>query len=205
MKLYLSSSGFGRHPEELVKLVDENKKTAIIANAVDYVSDNHRRKIVDNELNALKNLGFKPEELDLRNYFEKSEALAKNLSEFGLFWVIGGNTFLLRRAFAQSSMDNWLIGEKNNQNLVYAGYSAGCCLLSPSLHGTEFFDDPNTISTGYKKGIIWEGLGLIDFVFVPHFRPDQNSRSRQNREITYYIKNGIKYKTFQDGEVLVIC
>jgi dipeptidase E len=59
------------------------------------------------------NLGFKPEELDLRNYFEKSKELAKKLSEFGLFWVIGGNTFLLRRAFAQSSIDNWLITALN--------------------------------------------------------------------------------------------
>jgi len=152
----------------------------------------------------LKILGFQPEELDLRKYFSKPEKLANKLSEFGMLWVRGGNTFILRRAFKESGMDNWLISQKDNNELVYAGYSAGVCVLSPTLKGLEIVDDPNIISEGYKKDIIWEGLGLISFAFAPHYKSNHPETKMVDKEVEYYKNNGIKFKTLHDGEVIII-
>lgn len=205
MKLYLSSYRLGDNPQQLVNLVGSNKKAAVIPNALDFSTEVDRRNAgVLREIEDLKKLGFQPEEVDLRTYFGKPEELGKKLSEFGVIWVRGGNTFILRRAFKESGMDEWLVNQKGNKELVYAGYSAGVCILSPTLKGCEFVDDPNIISEGYKKDVIWDGLDLISFAFAPHYKSNHPESEAVNTEVEYYIKNGIEYKTLHDGEAIVI-
>ena len=68
---------------------------------------------------ALGNLGFVPEELDLRHYFESPQGLAPALAGRGLIWIIGGNAFLLRRAMRQSGFD--IVG----RDLVTSGAGRG--------------------------------------------------------------------------------
>jgi len=205
MKLYLSSYRLGDNPQQLADLVGNNKRVAVIANSIDFGNDLEKRKAgVQREIDDLKQLGLEPEELDLRNYFGKSEELAKTLSEFGVLWVRGGNTFILRRAFKESGFDEWLIRHKGDRELVYAGYSAGVCILSPTLKGLETVDDPNIISEGYKKETIWDGLGLITFAFAPHYKsPGHPETEMVDKEVEYYIKNGVEYKTLHDGEVII--
>jgi len=204
--MYLSSFRLGDHPEQLVNLVGANKKVAVIANSIDFGNDPERRKAgVQREIDDLTKLGFQAEELDLRNYFGKPQDLEKKLSEYGTLWVRGGNTFILRRAFKESGMDKWLISQKDNKELVYAGYSAGVCILSPSLKGLEIVDDPNIISEGYSIETIWEGLGLIDFAFAPHFEsPGHPETEAVGKEVEHYKKTGVKYKALHDGEAIII-
>jgi len=205
MKLYLSSYGLGNNPQQLVDLIGNNKKVAVIPNALDFSTDIERRNEgVRREINDLKKLGLQPEEVDLRDYFDKPQELRTKLSKFGTIWVRGGNTFILRRAFKQSGMDEWLVGQKDNKELVYAGYSAGVCVLSPSLKGSDITDDPNIISEGYKPEIIWEGLSLIGFAFAPHYMSNHPESESVGREVEWYTKNGIKFKALHDGEVIVI-
>lgn len=206
MKLYLSSYRLGNTPQSLADLIGKNKKVAVIPNALDFSTDIERRNAgVQREIDDLKFLGLEPEEIDLRNYFGKPEDLKTKLSEFGTIWVRGGNTFVLRRAFKESGMDNWLIGQKDNKELLYAGYSAGVCVLSPSLKGLELVDDPNIISEGYQKEVIWEGLDLIDFAFAPHFEsPGHPETEAVGREVEYYKKAGVEYRALHDGEVIIL-
>ena len=205
MKLYLSSYKLGDDPQQLVDLVGKNKKAALISNSLDCYTDLERRKIsTQAELDDLKGLGFDPEDVDLRTYFGKPEELSKKMNEFGLIWVRGGNTFILRRAMAESGFDKWLISQKDNNDLVYAGYSAGVCVLSPTLKGLELVDDPNVEAVGYKSGIIWNGLGLIDFVFAPHFESDHPESAMVTNEVEHYKKIGANYKALHDGEVIVM-
>lgn len=206
MKMYLSSFRLGDHPEQLVSLVGNNKRAAVIANSIDFGNDPERRKAgVQREIEDLSKLGFTPEELDLRNYFGKPEELEKKLSEYGMLWIRGGNTFILRRAFKESGMDHWLINQRDNKELVYAGYSAGVCVLSPTLKGLEFVDDPNIVPESYPKETVWEGLGLINFAFAPHFEsPGHPETEAVGREVEHYKKAGIDYKALHDGEVIII-
>lgn len=204
--MYLSSFRLGDDPEKLLGLVGNNKKVAIIPNALDFSNDIDRRNAgVQREIDDLNNLGLQAEEVDLRKYFGKPGDLEEKLSEFGIIWVRGGNTFVLRRAFKESGMDEWLVKQKENKELVYAGYSAGVCILSPSLKGLELVDDPNAKAKGYPKETIWEGLGLIDFAFAPHFEsPGHPETEAVSKEVEYYKKEGAKYKALHDGEIIII-
>lgn len=206
MKMYLSSYRLGDNPQQLVSLVGDNKRVAVIANSIDFGNDPQRRRDgVQREIDDLTKLGLQPEELDLRDYFGKPQDLEKKLSEYGVLWVRGGNTFILRRAFKESGMDEWLKGQKDNKELVYAGYSAGVCILSPTLKGLELVDDPNIVSEGYDKETIWDGLGLIDFAFAPHFEsPGHPETEAVSKEVEYYKKEGVEYRTLHDGEVIIM-
>jgi len=206
MKLYLSSYKIGDNPQLLADLIGGNKKIAIIPNALDVYTDIARREAsLQREKDALIQIGLAPEELDLRKYFDKPKELTSKMSEYGAVWVMGGNTFVLRRAYKESGLDFWLQQQKNNKDFVYAGYSAGVCVLSPSLKGLETVDDPISVGEGYPRETIWDGLNIIDFAFAPHFEsPGHPETEMVNQEVDYYKKAGIKYKTLHDGEVIII-
>lgn len=203
MKLYLSSLRLGNNPKRLINLLSDNKKAAIIINSVDNASIEIRKQLAESEFKDLLNLKLKPEELDLRNYFGKKDKLKKKLSEYGMVWIRGGNTFVLRRAYAYSRFDEILKEKISDNKFVYAGYSAGICILAPSLKGLDMVDDPNIICKGYKKEVIWEGLGIINYSIAPHYRSDHPESDIIEKEVQYCIDNKILFKTLRDGEVII--
>ena len=204
MKLYLSSYRLGDNPQRLAELANDNKKVAVIANAMDFLVDEiGRKQSVEREIIDLRNLGLEPEEVDLRDYFGKPDKLEEKLSEYGLLWVRGGNVFVLSRAYRESGMDKWLINHKKDKELVYGGYSAGVCVLSPELRGLEIVDNPNTIPEGYKEEIVWEGVGLIDFAFAPHYMSNHPEAEAVSRLVEYDKEKGIEFKALKDGEIII--
>lgn len=203
MKLYLSSYRLGNNPQLLVDLVSKNKRVAIIPNALDFSTDSKRVNAgINREKDDMKKLGFQPEEFDLKNYFGKPRKFEKDISLYGLLWIIGGNVFLLIKAMRQSGMDKWLIKQKNNNKLVYAGYSAGVCVLSPSLKGLEIVDKPVKVK-GYPSKTIWDGIGIINWSFAPHYKSKHIESEKVNNLIEYYTNNKIFYKALSDGEVII--
>lgn len=203
MKLYLSSYRLGNKPEKLIELLSGSKKIAVIANAMDFVDDLQRKEKVNQSILELKNLGLFPEEIDLRNYFGKQKELSQKLNNYGAVYVRGGNTFVLRRAMKQSSFDMWTENKNKDQDFVYAGYSAGICVLSRTLHGLELVDDPNIIPQGYNPKIIWSGLNIVDFSLVPHYQSDHPESKMVEKTVEYFIKHKISFKTLRDGEVII--
>lgn len=205
MKLYLSSYKFGNYTEELVKLSSNNKRVGVIMNAVDWSNDKERvAKSLNDQMNVLKSLGFESEKIDLRNYFGKHEELKKHLTNFGLVWVYGGNSFVLKRAYEQSSFDVIIKDMILKDEIVYAGFSAGIVLLSKSMKGLEIVDDPNIVPEGYKSDFSWDGLGILDYYIAVHYKSDHVESSDVDKEIEYCEKNNIPYKTLSDGEVIVV-
>lgn len=204
MRLYLSSYKFGNFTDELVKLVEDNKKVAVIGNSRDWSEDRQRAtKGLQEQIKTFESLGFSAEELDLKKYFGKSEALKKYLSQFGLVWVLGGNTFVLKRAYEQSGFDLIIKEMLTKDKIVYGGYSAGVVILSPSMRGLEIVDDPNIVPEGYAPEFNWQGLGLVDYSIAVHYRSDHPESELVEKEVEYLAKNKIPYKTLRDGEVIV--
>jgi len=206
MKFYLSSYRIGDKSQELVKLVGKNKLTAVIPNALDFSTDLERRKAsVAREINELKQLGFDPEEVNLKGYFGNQSKTGDDLDKFGLVWVMGGNAFILRKAMKNSGMDTWLQLQKQegNNSLVYGGYSAGVCVLAPELNGLEIVDDPVMIAEGYDSEIVWKGVALLDWAFAPHYKSDHPESLIVEKLVDFYIENKILFKALKDGEVVI--
>ena len=136
MKLYLSSYKLGNHTEELENWIEEHgNKILLIPNSLDIYEDNERKIIsINKNIKELEELGFEVIVLSLKDYFEKYDKLKEDFSKYSSFFVIGGNVFALRKAMQLSGFDKFLKEILNNPNYLYAGYSAGICVLAPNLH-----------------------------------------------------------------------
>jgi dipeptidase E len=205
MKLYLSSYRLGNHTEKLKELLGKSDvKVAVCVNALDNTPDNVRNDVVlKREMEDMQNLGFIPEELDLRQYFDKSGIVTK-LEQYDLVWFSGGNTFLLAKAFRQSGFNEVFEQLIKVDKLVYAGYSAAFCVLNDSLKGIELVDDKDAEAEGYESGEIWQGVGLIDFYPIVHFRSNHHESAAVEKEYEFVVENNIPHKTFKDGDVYII-
>jgi dipeptidase E len=205
MKLYLSSYGLGNYSKELVKLIGTNKKIAIVGNAGDYFGNKKERKeSIKRQVDSLSNIGLIPQEIDLRKYFGKEKELENKLEKFGAVWIKGGNTFILRKAMKLSGFDKIIKKMIKRDEIVYAGYSAGWCILAPSLQGLEIVDNPKEIPVGYPNEIIWSGLGIINYRACPHYKSEHPESADVDKEVKFYKQNKIPYKVLKDGEVIVV-
>lgn len=204
MRLYLSSYGLGNHPEEMKPLLHGGVRTAIIMNAQDSKSPKDRHVRLNQEMDDLKDLGLEPVELDLRNYFGKSEELASAMNDFDYIWVRGGNVFNLRRAYKQSGFDTLITNLLNKDEIAYGGFSAGICVLAPSLRGVEIVDPKDDMPDGYDGELIWDGLGVLGYALAPHYKSNHPESEDVSSYVEYLEKNKMAYRTLRDGEAIVI-
>ena len=208
MRLYLSSYRLGRHPEALVKLMRGATHIGVIPNAGDgYKTDdpNLLHPWLDRESQALRDIGLEPHVFDLKPYFKQpAQHIRTALAQFDALWVLGGNSFVLRRAFRLSGFDEVLPGLLQADELVYAGYSAGIDQLCPSLHGVELVDDPHHIPDGYPNQIIWDGLGLLPYSIAPHYKSDHPEAAAMDDSVQYLIDHHLPFIALRDGEEIIV-
>jgi dipeptidase E len=200
VRLYLSSFRVGSCPERLVDLAHGGTRLAVIANAMDFAAAEVRREAVGLEFAALSALGFAAAEVDLRET-GASDALA----DYDVLWLRGGNTFVLRAALARSGADTAICRLLDEDRLVYAGYSAGTCVLAPSLRGLEAVDPPDAPTATYGEPPVWDGLGVLAHAVVPHVdSPNHPESEACSRVAEQYRANGVPHVALRDGQVLVV-
>jgi dipeptidase E len=207
MRLYLSSYRLGDHAEKLSALMRGGQCIAAIGNALDFIPADTRRNYeatIYSPIEEFAELGFEAENLDLRDYFGRPERLAGHLRSFDLVWVLGGNAFLLRRAMRQSGFDGVIRDMLAADAIAYGGFSAGAVTVTPTLRGIELMDEPEMLAEGYDADIIWEGLGLVDFSIVPHYRSDHDEAEAAEKAVAWFAENGLPFKTMRDGDVFVV-
>lgn len=204
MKLYLSSYRVGNDTNELLKWKAEHgNKIFVIPNAIDVYADGERKENgINDKCNDLKTLGFETQVLDLRKYFGKKDELAEHIKGTNAFYVIGGNVFVLRTAMKLSGFDEILLELSELDDYLYSGFSAGICVLAKDLHGIHLVDSIEPDPYNYGR-IIWDGIGLIDYMPVPHFDTPEHPESPMMHDVVKYMdENNLKYKTLRDGDVL---
>lgn len=205
MKLYLSSYRFGDNAYILGQLVSGNRRIGVIRNALDFSNDQERLRIGrEREFHGLRALGLHPEEIDLRRYFAAHQALREHMARFDALWVTGGNSFILRRAMRQSGLDQWLVERSGDASFVYAGYSAGVCVVTPTLRGIHLVDPPEVIPANYHEEIIWDGLSLVPFSVAPHYRSDHPESALIEQAVAYFVGNKIPFIALRDGEAYIM-
>jgi dipeptidase E len=204
VKLYLSSYRLGRDPGALLNSAARGNKAAVIQNAQDCWTDPAKHQSVfERECSDLETLGLSPVELDLRTFFGRPEDLERDIEQFAYFWVCGGNSFVLRRAFHLSGFDKLLLERaRQSDGLTYAGYSAGACVMTPTLEGIHLADEPDANPAGYTGRVIWEGLGLYPFCIAPHYRSDHPETKLIDQSVEYFVEKKIPFVALRDGEAI---
>ena len=204
MKYYLSSYKFGNDVGKLKSMMPKNNRIGHINNARDFSDPERSRKNQTDEIEQLNQLGFVAEALNLRNYFNKEADLRNKLNTLGAVWVAGGNTFVLRQAMRLSGFDVICQELSKNKEFLYAGYSAGVCVLSKSLKSLFIVDKPYDFPYPEITEPIWEGLGFFDYDFMPHYDSDHPESEDIGKTIKYCIDNKILFKALRDGDVIIM-
>ena len=165
MVLYLSSYKVGNRTDILKEWIKKNNnKILLIPNARDSKNMTEEEKIIiENEKMSLENNGFSVTILDLKKYFGKEKELEEYINNhFNAVYVLGGNTFVLRKAMQLSGFDK-IISDNRNNNFLYAGYSAGICVLAKSLNGVEIVDEK--INPYNSDNVIDEGIRITKLFY----------------------------------------
>lgn len=207
MRLFLSSQDLGNYADVAAKMAGKNKKALYIKNSQDDLLPEQRNFSTPEKKEMFEAVGFKFEELDLRDYFGKSDKLLSKLSNYGSFWAAGGNVFVLRRAFAASGLDKILIDLLKSDKILYGGWSAGAVIMTPDLKGADWSEEdrPHIIPKGYdqKQKVIWKGLNQVPFYIVPHFGNAKFGKGPQ-KMIDYYAAHKLPHFVLEDGQVVVV-
>ncbi|WP_406236653.1 Type 1 glutamine amidotransferase-like domain-containing protein [Nocardia sp. NBC_01009] len=203
MRLFLSSYRFGAHYDRLAELVGKPGRVAVIPNACDAWPAAWAGAVTSDTV-PLRKLGYTPETLDLRDYVGRATELERTLAEYPLVWVRGGNTFVLRAQFARSGADLALRKLLAADALVYAGYSAGACIMAPDLHGLDEMDDPAEVAPTCGVEPRWDGMGLVDHRIVPHIDSATDPDGYGNRLAARYRAEGTAHWALTDDDVVVI-
>ena len=208
MRLYLSSHRLGDRAGSLLALLGggPGARAAVVSNGFDGASaaarEIYRAEVFD-PASALNSLGISAESLDLRAYFGDPEGLRKRLTTFDLVWVMGGNSFILRRAMKQSRFDRVIGDMLADDALIYSGDGAGAAVAGPSLRGFELLDDPWAVPESYAESLVWPGLRLTSFTIVPHFRSNHPESAAAEKLVNYLRARRLPYRALSDGEVVV--
>jgi len=108
----------------------------------------------------LVELGFKVIDFNISGKTEKE--VKEVLESVDVIFIAGGNTFYLLERMRQCGADK-IIKELVQNGKIYIGSSAGSCVAGPNIEPIAVFDDPSVVQLKST-----EGLGLVDFVVLPH-------------------------------------
>lgn len=194
MKLFLSSLASETLDLVIHLLPDKpnNLNLAFIPTAADPYG-NEPMPWMDADHDKLTSMGFSVTDYDLKH--KDVDTLRKDLSQFQVIFVAGGNTFYLLNEIKKSGFDI-VIKELLDKGVVYIGASAGSMIMGPDLKHLTTIDHPEQVPelTDYSC------VGLIKERIVPHF-----GREKYAARHTQLQKDwGDKILMLRDDQVLIV-
>ena len=179
MKFLLTSAGISNESieNELRALIGKDFKELkmLFCNTASNYEGGEMNDWLIDDLEKLKRLGFKIDICDI-NGVSKDNFLPR-FEWADVFYFEGGNTQWLRSCIRNSELEEHLL--KLLESKVWIGASAGSCVLCPTVCNScqDLFDE-------YIEGFQRDGLGLVDFQFIPHlnneFFPKINFENLKN-------------------------
>ena len=142
------------------------------------------------DIEYFKNLGFKIDVCDINGV--SIENFLPRFEWADVLYFEGGNTQWLRKSIKDSGLEEHL--SKLLETRVWIGASAGSCVLCPTVCNScqDLFDEN-------IKDFPTDGLGLVDFQFVPHFNNESFPKVRKDN-----LLNASKNLKEIDGKKLYI-
>jgi len=207
MRFYLSSYLFGSDCQEFINLLPANRKMAYIPNAGDCrpakeVRNHSSIRIAEmEEIFAENNLDIEISYVDLKDYFSNPQRLAK----YRTFWVKVGHVYVLREAMKRSGFDNYLLNLRaKDGNKLYAGYSAGVCVLAKNLYGIHVMDRLG-VDVYVNLDADTPGVGILDYMVVPHYDSPGHKETELAAVCKHFMKeHSIPHRVLRDRETIIL-
>lgn len=160
--------------EKIVKLSSKENPNFLFIGLASNFSDSYYKVIKD----IYKNLGCKTGKISNKT-LTHIEVVEEKIKNADIIYIGGGDTVKLVNILKENKIDK-MLKEKLDTESVLVGISAGAIsYLKSGLSDTEII---NNISNNYVKV---DGLGFIDYMFVPHFSSD----SKKMEDLEKVLKN----------------
>ena len=155
--------------KKIVKLCGKEKPNFLFIGLASNFADSYYKLIKD----IYKNLGCETGKISNKT-LTHIEVVEEKIRKADIIYIGGGDTVKLVNILKENGIDK-MLREKLDTECVLAGISAGAiAYLKSGLSDTEII---NNISDNYVKV---DGLGFIDYMFVPHFSSDPKKREDLN-------------------------
>lgn len=143
----------------------------------------------------LVQMGFQVVDIDLKH---KTKAkLEKELNNFDVIFVCGGNTYYLLE-WVQKSGFAEVVAHLISKGVIYVGSSAGSALACKTIEHIEDLDDRSKATlTSYT------GLGFTQKLIIPHFG-DKKIKDETSRIIEKWDNGENELALLNNNQVLVI-
>ena len=150
---------------------------------------------MEDDRKKLAELGFNISDFDLNG--KKENEVRQVLSRANIVFVSGGNTFYLLEKVRQSGFEK-VVKDLINKGLIYIGSSAGSVILGPNIEPMKYLDD----SSEAPSLLDYSGMGLVDFIALPHF--DNKQYDQNYKELMSEYKDKYKLKPLADDQVIIV-
>lgn len=146
-----------------------------------------RKSWIDHKFNLV--------EVDLKG--KTPSQLETELENKHIIHIAGGNSFYLLQKVRESGFDQ-VLGRLLDRGVIYSGGSAGAVLAGPNIEPVKTFDDPS-VALGLNS---FEGLGLVDFVVLPHYGKEKYMSKYQ--AVVDEYSSRFKLITLTDFQMIVV-
>lgn len=143
----------------------------------------------------LKRLGLSVDELEIST--APYEVIVSKLEKNDYIYVTGGNTFFLLQELRRTGADK-ILAQEIQKGKLYIGESAGAIVVAPDI-GYSAKMDRIEKAPGLKS---YEGLNLIDFYVVPHYKNWEMGKAAEDIINTY--SDSLELKSICDNQAILI-
>ena|SRR5256885_9786234 len=149
---------------------------------------------IDVDRQKVSELGFTIIDVDLKDKTENE--IRKLLADVDIIFVAGGNTFYLLEKVKKSGFDK-VVKELIQKGIIYIGSSAGSVIMGPDIESVKVFDDMHV-----AKLDSFEGLNLVDFVVLPHYK--KGVYEKEHNQAMEEYKGKYKFILLTDEQAVLV-
>lgn len=162
------------------------KKAVIITTAS---SDKEKNQYAQSALSQLKSTS-----LDVVDFYDFENDGRKDLSQYDVIYVCGGNTFKLMKFAREMNFDRTILA-LFNKNGIYIGVSAGSLIMGPSIQiANEVHPDKNEV--GLRD---FTGFNITDVVVYPHYSSKIEAEIKSFEE-----RNNVKVERIDNSQAVLL-
>ena len=181
---------------------DEKKNVLFIKTAAEVYGKNPEWLAADR--NSLRAVGFNVHDYSLTN--KSASDFKKELNKHEIIFISGGNTYYLLEKIQQSHTLK-IIKNAIEKGMPYIGSSAGSVIAGPDIKPVGKLDDIKKAPS--LKGL--GGLGLVDFIVVPHWGWEkclneliENLRENYVKDYKFILLTNYQYVSVKGGMYQIV-
>lgn len=180
----------GKIDKKIVEITNKDKPNFLFISLASSFGDSYYKVIK----NIYKDLGCETGKISNKT-LTHMEVVEQKIKKADIIYVGGGDTLKLISILKENNMDK-MITEALDRGCVLAGISAGAILACK--YGLSDVEIMNNISDKYIK---INGLGYLDYMFVPHFDTDE----KKENDLKEALKGtNINALCFDNGTAIIV-